>query len=203
MHRHLTGEATEAAAQLLGWRLSHTTGAGTVTVQLTETEAYAGEADPASHAWRGPTRRTAAMFGRAGLLYVYRAYGAHWACNVVTGSEGTASAVLLRAGTVVEGLELATERRGPVLQHKLARGPGNLTKALGLTGEHYGLDLLSPDSPVRLEPADRDELAQIETGPRVGVSRAADRPWRYWLAGEQSVSAYRRSPRAAHTEQGA
>lgn len=186
--------ATEVAPALLGWHLVREAPQGRTVLRITETEAYAGVDDPASHAWRGRTRRTEAMFGRAGLLYVYRSYGVHWACNVVTGVEGVAGAVLVRAGEVVEGLALARERRGDVPAHRLARGPGNLCQALGITGDDYGADLLGPTSGIRLE---RGELVQdVRSGPRVGVSRAADRPWRHWIDGDRTVSAYRRSPRA-------
>jgi DNA-3-methyladenine glycosylase len=122
-----------AARALLGCRLTASAPEGEVSVVLTETEAYAGTADPASHAYRGRTVRTQVMFGPAGFLYVYRSHGLHWCCNVSTGPEGVASAVLLRAGRVVDGVELARERRGAaVTDVRPARGPGNLARALGL-----------------------------------------------------------------------
>ncbi|KUG51439.1 hypothetical protein AVL62_08785 [Serinicoccus chungangensis] len=194
MDIQIRGSATEVACALLGCLLVRDAAEGRTVLRITETEAYAGGDDPASHAWRGETERTRAMFGRAGLLYVYRAYGAHWACNVVTGTEGIASAVLLRAGEVVEGEALALERRGSLPAHKLASGPGNLARALGITGEDYGTDLLDRESPVWLEPGKPVET--ISSGPRVGVSRAADVPWRFWITGDGTVSTYRRSPRA-------
>jgi DNA-3-methyladenine glycosylase len=182
----LTGPVAEVAPRLLGATLSH---AG-VTVRLTEVEAYDGGNDPASHAYRGRTARNEVMFGPAGHLYVYFSYGMHWCANVVCGEEDRASAVLLRAGHVVEGVDLARSRRGErVPDRSLARGPACLTQALGIGREQDGLDL-------------RDHLAlvepptEFETGPRVGVSLAHDVPWRFWLPGEPSVSAYRRSPRA-------
>ncbi|MGD8150121.1 DNA-3-methyladenine glycosylase [Ornithinimicrobium sp. Y1694] len=195
----LARPALEVAPDLLGWHLVHDAPEGRVAIRLTETEAYEGADDPASHAYRGPTPRTQVMFERPGLLYVYRSYGAHWACNVVTGAAGLASAVLLRAGAVVEGTALAQRRRGlsrdlPDSVSRLARGPGNLASALGLTGDHYGLDLLDAASPVRLQRGRRPDV--VRTGPRVGISRAADRPWRFWSADDLTVSAYRRSPRA-------
>ncbi len=186
----------EVAPGLLGWRLTHTTAAGTVTVELTEVEAYAGQADPASHAYRGPTPRNEVMFGAAGHLYVYLSYGMHWCCNVVTGRNGEASAVLLRAGRVVAGADLARERRGErVRDRSLARGPGCLAQALGLGREHNYVDLLGhPD--LSLRPGSLQDQPRIEAGERVGVSLAHDVPWRFWVAGEPSVSAYKRSPRA-------
>jgi DNA-3-methyladenine glycosylase len=188
--------APEAALVLLGCTLSHRAPEGTVTVRLTEVEAYAGEDDPASHAWRGPTRRTAVMFGPAGHLYVYFSYGMHFCGNVVVGTDGHAAAVLLRAGEVVEGEDLAQRRRGPAVEPTaLGRGPANLMQALGVDRSHDGAPLLRHGELV-LAHGDPVDPSRVRTGPRVGVSRAADVPWRFWLAGEPSVSAYRRSPRA-------
>ena len=186
----------EAAPSLLGRRLCHDTDEGTVTVELTEVEAYAGGLDPASHAHNGPTARNEVMFGPAGRLYVYLSYGVHWCCNVVTGPDGEASAVLLRAGRVVEGAELARDRRGPqVPDRALARGPGCLCRALGLSREHNGSDLLSAGR-LRLLPGELVAPARVGSGPRVGVRLAHDVPWRFWVTGDPTVSAYKRSPRA-------
>jgi DNA-3-methyladenine glycosylase len=188
--------AVDAAPLLLGRRLTHTTHDGTVTIELTEVEAYAGPHDPASHAHRGPTARNEVMFGPAGRLYVYLSYGVHWCCNVVTGLDGEASAVLLRAGRVVEGVDLASARRGPrVLGHGLARGPGCLCQALGITRTLNGADLLGR-GPVLLQPGQPVEPSRMSTGPRVGVRLAHDVPWRSWVTGDPTVSAYKRSPRA-------
>ena len=184
------------AADLLGWTLTRTCDEGTVSVRLTEVEAYAGSDDPASHAYRGPTPRTEVMFGPAGFLYVYFTYGMHWCCNVVTGADGEASAVLLRAGRVVEGVELARSRRGTrVADRSLARGPATLTQALGITGAADGTDLLAGGA-LRLEPAAGNKDLPVSRGPRVGVRRAADVSWRFWVSGDETVSAYKRSPRA-------
>ncbi len=164
-----------------------------VRVRITEVEAYEGEADPASHAWRGVTPRTRVMFGPAGVLYVYFSYGMHSAVNVVCGEDGTASAVLLRAGEVVGGLDTVRLRRGPTAPGAgLARGPGNLGAALGLTWLDSGLAL----DGVRAELVAGEPVPHVSTGPRVGVSRAADVPWRFWITGDPTVSAYKRSPRA-------
>jgi DNA-3-methyladenine glycosylase len=184
------------AAELLGWTLTHVTDSGVVTVQLTEVEAYAGEQDPASHAFRGSTPRNAIMFGEAGCLYVYFSYGMHWCANIVCGPVGRASAVLLRAGRVVEGVELARSRRGSkATGASLARGPACLTQALGIDKSHNGVDLLVDDR-LRLGPGDPMAADKVSRGPRVGVSVATEVPWRFWVTGDGTVSAYKRSPRA-------
>jgi DNA-3-methyladenine glycosylase len=135
--------AEDVAPRLLGAVLRHRTAHGVVAVRLTEVEAYAGEgADPGSHAFRGPGRRNATMFGPSGRLYVYFTYGMHWCANVVCGPPGRGSAVLLRAGELIEGLALARQRRaGARRDADLARGPARLTTALGIDGSHDGADL--------------------------------------------------------------
>ncbi|GAA2392958.1 DNA-3-methyladenine glycosylase [Dactylosporangium salmoneum] len=181
----LAGAPDQAAVALLGGRLT----VGGVTVRLTEVEAYSGTGeDPASHAHRGRTPRNAIMFGPAGYAYVYFTYGMHYCMNVVTGTEGTASAVLLRAGEVVDGLETARARR-PVARSdaELARGPARLCSALGIGRDFYGTYLLDglltgPGTPP----------GEISAGPRVGVTGAHDLPWRFWLTGDPTVSEYRR-----------
>ncbi|GAB4002209.1 DNA-3-methyladenine glycosylase [Nocardioides ultimimeridianus] len=178
------------AQSLLGRTL---TGHG-VAVRITEVEAYGGRHDPASHAFTR-TPRSEIMYGPAWRLYVYRSYGMHFCANVVTGPTEHGAAVLIRAGAVVSGLETARERRNHTTDTNLARGPGNLAQALGITLEDLGTPLLEPGSAVRLGPAVEHGEA-IASGPRVGVSKAADVPWRFWLMGEPTVSAYRRSPRA-------
>ncbi|MCU1599670.1 MAG: DNA-3-methyladenine glycosylase [Frankiales bacterium] len=162
-----------------------------VTVRLTEVEAYSGEGlDPASHAHRGPTPRNELMFGPAGRLYVYFTYGMHWCANVVTGPEGRASAVLLRAGEVVDGLELARERRLRSTDRDLCRGPARLAKALALDRAALGLDLLDPASPVRLLPRVGRRPA-VATGPRVGITVGTETLWRFWVDGDRTVSAFK------------
>ena len=185
----LAGPVEEVAPLLLGAVLRH----GEVAVEVTEVEAYAGPADPASHAFRGPTPRNAVMFSPPGHLYLYFSYGMHWAANVVCGPDGTASGCLLRSGRVVDGLELAQERRHGAPERDLARGPGRLTQALGLHREHRGVDLFAGGE-VALEAGAGP--VEVVSGPRVGVSRAADVRWRFWVAGSRHVSAYKRSPRA-------
>ncbi len=187
----LSEPATRAAPALIGALVSH----GGVVVRLTEVEAYEGAEDPASHAFGGPTPRTAVMFGPPGRLYVYLSYGMHWCANVVCRPEGTASAVLLRAGEVVSGVPRARERRGPrVPDGRLATGPACLTQALGIDDTAAGSDLFGA-GPVYLLPAG-PTTDTVRSGPRIGVSRAVDRPWRFWIDDDPSVSTYRRSPRA-------
>jgi DNA-3-methyladenine glycosylase len=179
----LSAPGLEVAPRLLGAVVRH----GDVAVRLSEVEAYAGADDPGSHAFRGPTRRNAVMFGPAGHLYCYFTYGMHVCCNVVCGPEGVASAVLLRAGEVVEGHGVARERRAGAAERDLARGPARLCRALGITLDHDGTDLaVGPVTLTLGEPA-----AELETGPRVGLRAAPDRPWRFWIPGDRTVSAYR------------
>ena len=187
---NLTGPVDQVAQSLLGATLRH----GEVAVRLTEVEAYDGPTDPASHAHRGRTARNAIMFGPPGHLYVYFSYGTHWAANVICGPEGHAAGVLLRAGEIVDGVEVARTRRGRARDRDLARGPGRLCAALRLSAEQKGCYLLG-DGPVRLEPP-VEHPETIMSGPRVGVSLEADRPWRFWIAGSRFVSDYKRSPRA-------
>lgn len=170
-----------------------------VSVRITEVEAYGGMEDPASHAFTR-TPRSEIMYGPAYRLYVYRSYGIHFCANVVTGPSEIGAAVLLRAGEVVDGLDVARARRGGARDVQLARGPGNLAQALGITLADLGTDLLDPGTPgVRLGPEER-RRPPVAAGPRVGVSKAADVPWRFWVEGDPTVSAYRRSPRAPAPE---
>ena len=184
-------DVLDVAPALLGSLLT----VGPVTVRLTEVEAYAGESDPGSHAFRGPTPRTQVMFGRAGHLYVYFTYGMHWCANVVTGTEGHASAVLLRAGEVVGGEEVAAGRRAGIARRDWTRGPARLATTLGLRGEHSGADACGDSGIAFHAPGTHVPASRIRTGPRVGVSGAggdaAAYPWRFWLADEPSVSVYR------------
>ena len=184
--------ALAVAPDLLGCRLSH----GGVTVRLTEVEAYTGEGvDPGSHAFRGRTPRTEVMFGTAGHLYVYFSYGMHWCANVVTGHEGEANAVLLRAGEVVAGHELAGARRAGVRPRDWARGPARLTSTLAIDRAHDGADVCG-DGAVRFDPpVEPVDVSRVRTGPRVGVNGPGGDgtayPYRFWLDDEPTVSAYR------------
>lgn len=179
----LSGPVLEQAPRLLNAVLRH----GEVAVRLTEVEAYDGANDPGSHAYRGRTRRNAVMFGASGHLYCYFTYGMHVCCNVVCGPEGRASAVLLRAGEVIDGLDVARERRNGSSDRDLARGPARLCKALGIGLDHDGTDLTRGPITLTLD----SPPVEVSTGPRVGLRAAADRPWRFWIPGERSVSAYR------------
>jgi DNA-3-methyladenine glycosylase len=170
-----------------------------VRATVVEVEAYGGVPDgpwpdASAHSYRGLNGRNAVMFGPPGHLYTYRSHGIHVCANVSCGPDGVAAAVLLRAAAIDTGLDVAQDRRGAAVRTvALARGPGNLCSALGITMADNGIDLLDPKSPVRLI---LNEAQGAVSGPRVGISQAADRPWRLWLAGRPEVSAYRRSPRA-------
>ncbi len=221
--------AVEVAPTLLGCVLEHETAEGLVAVALTEVEAYQGAADPASHAYRGRTARNAVMFGPPGHAYVYFTYGMHFCVNLVCQPEGTASAVLLRAGRVISGQALAAARRaagrepagsgaagseqagrraagpgaagpgaaGPgaagrgLAERDLARGPARLCKALGITRAQDGADVCDPASPLRVRWPDQRVTLEVSQGPRVGISVAAEVPWRFWLTGDPTVSVYR------------
>lgn len=186
----------EAARALLGGVLSH----GEVSVRIVEVEAYGGPVDSAypdqaAHTWPGPTSRNEVMFGDAGHLYVYLSHGIHQCVNITCRPAGEGGGVLLRAASVVGGHDVVSLRRPGVPTERAARGPGNLGKTLGIDLTFRGTDVLTSSSSVFFYPEPvPDDL--IRTGPRVGVSREADRPWRFWLAGAREVSAYRRSPRA-------
>ena len=248
----LAAPVLEVAPRVLGMILRSTTDEGTVAVRLTEVEAYDGPNDPGSHAYRGQTGRNAVMFGPAGHLYVYFTYGMHFCMNISAGPDGQPSAVLLRAGEIIEGLDLARYRRGTptptqekfnqstngqapqppappagqlpapraarsrglggaargvraggVLEgptagrrvvanpdRDLARGPARLCVALGIDREANGIDLLARGSSVQLLPGPGFD-GEPSTGPRVGLREAADRPWRFWIPGDPTVSPYR------------
>jgi DNA-3-methyladenine glycosylase len=194
----LAADPVTAARRLLGAQL---TGRG-VRASIVEVEAYGGPADgpwpdTASHSFRGIGGRNTVMFGPAGRLYTYLSHGIHVCANVVCGYDGVAGAVLFRAAAIEDepedGVDIARARRGSVATTALARGPGNLCSALGIIMADNGIDLFCDTSPVRLR---LDETEEVVSGPRVGVSTAADRPWRFWLPDRKEVSAYRRSPRA-------
>ncbi|MET7331269.1 DNA-3-methyladenine glycosylase [Nonomuraea sp. NPDC005650] len=195
----------EVAPELLGRVLAH----GPVAVRLTEVEAYGGPGeDPAAHTYRGRTPRNAVMFGPPGHLYVYFTYGMHFCANLVCLPEGFGSAVLLRAGEVVAGIDEARARRSgngrAIPDRDLARGPARLAVVLGLLREHNGLDAIAP-APIasgrRLTGVPHGAAAVLEgipagvesvsSGPRTGISTAKDTPWRFWIDGDPTVSPYR------------
>lgn len=194
--KELAHDPLRVARYLLGCELRSDASQGDVRVRLVEVEAYRGGDDPASHCYRGRTSRNAVMFGPAGHLYVYFVYGMHFCINVVCLTDGVAGAVLLRAGEILEGGELARERRPAVRKDvQLASGPARLASVLGITREHNGVDLTDPESPVRLHAGAPVEEDDVRTGPRVGVASAMDLPWRSWVDGSPSVSTYRRGGR--------
>lgn len=194
----------EVAPDLLGMHLTHRTADGAVTLRITEVEAYQGESDPGSHAYRGPSLRNNVMFGEPGHLYTYRHLGLHTCMNLVCGPVDTAAAVLLRAGEIVSGQDLARRRRqnaGVVKKDlDLARGPARLTVALGIDMTLLGADLYAPESELSLSARSTPSLPVISSGPRVGVSGLGGDgdqfPWRFWLTDDPAVSTYRpASPR--------
>lgn len=186
-------DAREVARALLGCVLRN----GPVAVRLTETEAYLGAADPASHAFRGPTRRNAVMFGPPGHIYVYFTYGMHWCVNLVCQQPGVGTAVLLRAGEVVDGLDVARSRRPAARKDAdLCRGPARLATALGLTGADDGADACG-GGPLLITAGQRPD--DIQQGPRVGITVGTDSPWRYWIPGDPTVSAYKPGRRRSAT----
>jgi DNA-3-methyladenine glycosylase len=183
-------DVVAVARALIGARLT-VDGVGGIVV---ETEAYHRE-DPASHSFAGPTRRNAAMFGPAGRAYVYRSYGIHWCLNAVCGADGEGSAVLIRALEPTEGIETMRARRGGAADRLLCAGPGRVCQALGVSDAHDGLSLDAP--PFGLEWSDTP-LGLI-TGPRIGISKGVEAPWRFGLAGSRFLS---RPFRAAPPGQG-
>ncbi|HEX2145360.1 MAG TPA: DNA-3-methyladenine glycosylase [Glycomyces sp.] len=177
-------DSVTVAPELLGCMVT----ANGVTLRLTEVEAYR-EDDPASHSFRGKTRRTAVMFGPAGFLYVYFTYGMHYCANVVCGADGAGAAVLLRAGEVVDGRGAARERRGErVSDRDLARGPARLAQAMGWDRTDDGRDMVGA--------VQRGEPTAVVAGPRTGITKAAETAWRFWIPGDKYVSPYKRHPKA-------
>jgi DNA-3-methyladenine glycosylase len=198
--------ATAVAPGLLGCVLAHDTPQGRVAIEIVEVEAYADATDPASHAFRGKTARNAVMFGEPGHSYVYFTYGMHFCMNLVCQPPGEAAAVLIRAGRVIAGEELALARRTaprsvggggggpPGRADLLASGPARLCQALGIGRAQNGADACDPGSLLRVlaRPGFTGlPPARISVGPRVGVRTGAEVSWRYWIAGDPAVSAYR------------
>ncbi|MFF5991340.1 DNA-3-methyladenine glycosylase [Prauserella flavalba] len=208
MSRQLTRDElaidpVDLARRLLGCVLESRGEQGTVRVRLAEVEAYRGLDDPASHCYRGRTPRNDVMWGPAGHLYVYFVYGMHFCANIVGLTDGQPGAVLLRAGEVLEGTELARSRRPTARGNgAVAKGPAVLTSVLGVDRAHNGIDLTDPDASVRLLDGPRVPEEQIRTGPRVGVAAAMDIPWRFWIDGSPAVSTYRRGGRVRARAEG-
>lgn len=174
----LAGSVFDVARRLLGCRIRSVVDGATTEVALTEVEAYAGADDPASHAFRGRTARNGSMFGPAGTLYVYRSYGLHWCMNIVVGPPDLPHAVLLRGGTVTEGLGTIERRRGR--HDHLTDGPGKLCEALGVTGDLDGASVF--EEPIRLLPGSLSGRGTVLATPRIGISKAVAEPWRYVVA---------------------
>ncbi len=179
----LAGPPEEAAPKLLGAQLVSEVDQKTVRLRITEVEAYKGSEDPASHAYRGRTSRNESMFRSPGTLYVYRSYGIHNCANTAAGPEGVGWGILLRGGQIVEGEGIVRKRRGR--RDNLTNGPGKFSQALGIDISHNGLDLLDPSSEIRLEPGTPAEL--VMATPRIGISRARERAWRFIEATAVSV----------------
>lgn len=186
----LTGDSTVVARRLLNALISVTgSDGGTRVGRIVEVEAYRGERDPASHAYRGRTARNATMFGRPGLLYVYRSYGIHWCANVVAGTDGVAEAVLVRALEPLEGIEEMRLARPRITRDlDLANGPGKLCAAFGITGDDDGTDLCEPTSRVTLRRDEVDPPARPTRTTRVGITRAVGHRWRFLVPGHAGVS---------------
>jgi DNA-3-methyladenine glycosylase len=189
------------ARELLGKVLVHRTRQGLASGVIVETEAYIGEDDPACHASFGRTPRNEPLYGPPGLAYVYLNYGIHYLVNVVTEADGHPAAVLIRALQPLDGIALMKKRRATdgrnVDEHDLCRGPGNLSRALGITLTANRLDLTRQDSSEQagstLFVEDRGiSIGEVARGPRIGIRVALDRPWRCWVDGHRSVSAHRR-----------
>lgn len=167
-----------AAPRLLGAVLESDLAEPPVRLRVTEVEAYRGQDDPASHAFRGRTARNGSMFERPGTLYVYRSYGVHWCANVAAGPEGVGWGILFRGGEVIDGHTAASARRGG--RRDLADGPGKLTQALGIDGSHDGTYLLDGSARLRLRTGTPPEV--VMATPRIGISKAQDLPWRFVAA---------------------
>lgn len=180
----VAGSVHDAAPGLIGWTLL----VDGVGGRIVEVEAYHQD-DPASHSFRGQTSRNGVMFGPPGHLYVYRSYGIHWCLNFVCDAEGSANAALIRALEPAHGLDTMRERRGLGDPRLLCAGPGRLCQALGITRVHDGLALDEPP----FELLAREAQPQIAAGPRIGITKATDRPWRYGLAGSRYLSRTMRS----------
>jgi DNA-3-methyladenine glycosylase (3mg) len=174
----------EVARELIGCRLFHDGCGGTIV----ETESYERD-DPACHAYVGLTERTEVLFGPPGRAYVYLSYGIHSLLNAVAEPEGEAAAVLIRALEPTAGLEEIRARRGDRPDHDLCSGPGKLTEGLGIGLDANGADLSG--DPFLLLPPDRDWASEVATGPRIGITKAVDRPWRFCAAGSRFVSSPR------------
>lgn len=183
--------SVEVAPDLLGSILIHDSHQGRVAGRIVEVEAYQGPEDLAAHSSRGQTERNAVMFGPPGHVYVYFTYGMHFCMNLVCGPEGTSSAVLLRAGEIIAGEDIARARRPRSTVRDLGRGPARLCQALGIAREQNGLDVCAPGGEMTVLRGVPADPALIRSGPRTGVNGAKEVPWRFWIDGDPTVSPYR------------
>jgi DNA-3-methyladenine glycosylase len=157
--------------------------------RIVEVEAYCGAIDPAAHTYRGKTQRNAVMFGPPGCMYVYFTYGMHWCCNAVCGDDGEGTAVLLRALQPLAGLErMRDARRAARSDRDLCRGPARLTQAMGITGAQNGIELFSGRAGFSLVGDGTPPPRDAQAGPRIGISRAVEHPWRWYVPGNEYVS---------------
>lgn len=162
---------------------------GACAGRIVEVEAYAGAEDPASHAYRGPTRRNATMFGRPGHLYVYFTYGMHWCANAVTGPAGAGHAVLLRALAPLAGQDVMAHRRRAARRSRdLCSGPARLCQALGITGDLDGSDLTRRGRDVPWIGDDGEEPPPMGVSPRIGLTKGVERAWRWYVVGDPNLS---------------
>jgi DNA-3-methyladenine glycosylase len=179
----------EAAPLILGCYLTRQTPGGLIKVKIVETEAYHQE-DPASHSYRGVTQRTAPMFEAGGRLYVYFTYGMHYCINIVVGQKGVGEAVLIRAAEPIEGIEVMQQNRGTTDINNLTNGPGKLAQALGIRDTKLSGEILNKSS-ILLEPlAEEINPEDIVIAPRIGIKRAIELPWRFYIRGNQFVSKF-------------
>lgn len=181
----LSGSSLEAAPRLLGCRLIRHLAGQRLVAKIVEVEAY-DQTDPASHSFRGPTKRNAVMFGPAGHWYVYFTYGMHYCCNVATGPDGHGAGVLIRAVEPLEGTEQMVKNRGGMIGRNMTNGPGKVCQALAVDFALSGHDVNRP--PFQLEAAEPLPADQIVQTTRVGISRAADQPWRFYIKDNPYVS---------------
>ena len=188
----LNSPSYEVAPKLIGRMITHRSKLGKVSGLITEVEAYQQD-DPASHSYGGETQRNKAMFGPSGHAYIYLSYGMHWCLNVVTGDEGYGSGVLVRGVYITEGQDIASRLRfnvdsfndlKPSQAKAISNGPGKVTQALGVTKDLYGISLLKEDSPLRLEQGVDVPDSYIISTPRIGISKAIDKPWRWLINSE-------------------
>jgi DNA-3-methyladenine glycosylase len=178
-------KVVDLAKDLLGCELVHKSSDGLTAGIIVETEAY-HQTDEASHSYRGNTSRTAAMFGPPGRAYIYFTYGMHWCFNITAEDEGTGAGVLIRALEPTQGIELMSKRRGGKTLRELCSGPSKLVQAMGISRSDYGKPVFNRE--FRLKPRSEAPSLSIRSGPRIGISKAKDKPWRFWLKDNEFVS---------------